>query len=488
VNPRTLSELRESIESIARWFAPVLVMHYGAAHFAGTATDATPFEACCGATMRREVRVGLIGFGTIGTGVAKLLQSNQEQIRQRLSVPLRLVRIADIDVKRDRGVKLRPGVLIEDAQALLDDPSIDIVIELMGGYETARRFVRRAIKNGKSVVTANKAMLAVHGAEIFAAAEKSGVDVGFEASVGGGIPIVRTLRDGLAADENRAIYGIVNGTSNYILSTMSEQGEEFDVVLREAQRQGLAEADPTFDVDGVDAAHKLALLVQLAFGVKIPFNAISVEGIREVSQRDIRFAQDFGYAIKLLAIAKRHGNEVEARVHPTMVPRNHLLAGVNGAYNGIAVQGGALGASFYYGLGAGMMPTATAVVADLMEVGRNLLHGCRGRVAPLGYPVAQQQAAAVRAMESLESEYYLRFMVVDRPGVLARIAGILGKHDISIAAMTQRERERGAAVPIVMRTHHAREKDLRRALRDIDRLSVVRARSVVIRIEESLGG
>lgn len=438
--------------------------------------------------MRREVRAGLIGFGTIGTGVAKLLQANQKQIHQRLGVPLRLVRVADIDVKRDRGVRLRPGVLTTDAHALLDDPGIDIIIELMGGYDTARRFVRRAIAHGKSVVTANKAMLAVHGAEIFAAAEKSGVDVGFEASVGGGIPIVRTLREGLAADHNRAIYGIVNGTSNYILSTMSEQGEEFDTVLSEAQRQGLAEADPTFDVDGIDAAHKLALLVQLAFGVQVPFDAISVEGIRDVSQQDIRFAQEFGYVIKLLAIAKRHGNEVEARVHPTMVPRNHLLAGVNGAYNGIAVQGGALGSSFSYGLGAGMMPTATAVVADLMEVGHNLLRGCSGRVAPLGYPIALQQAAAVKPMESLESEYYLRFMAVDRPGVLARIAGVLGKHDISIAAMTQRERERGAAVPIVMRTHHAREKNLRRALRVIDRLSVVRARSVVIRIEESLGG
>ena len=437
--------------------------------------------------MKHEIRVGLIGFGTIGTGVVRLLQRNQSEIRARLGARLSLARIADIDTKRDRGVRLPGGILTEDGGKLLDDPSIDIVVELMGGYETARRFVLRAIANGKSVVTANKAMLAVHGSEIFTAAEKAGVDVGFEASVGGGIPIIRTLREALAGDRNRAIYGIVNGTSNYILSTMTEHGGEFGAVLKEAQLQGLAEADPTYDVDGIDAAHKLTLLIQLAFGVGARFVDIPVEGIRQISQLDISFAREFGYVIKLLAIAKQDGKEVEARVHPTMVPRRHLLADVGGAYNAIAVQGEALGSSFYFGLGAGMMPTATAVVGDLIEAARHILRDCRGRVAPLGYPLVRQRAVVIRPMSALDSEYYLRFMVVDRPGVMARISGVLGRHQISIASVIQREREQRGAVPIVIRTHHAREKNLRQALREIDRLSSIRAKSTVIRIEDSLG-
>src|SRR5512139_721626 len=307
--------------------------------------------------MEREVRVGLIGFGTIGTGVVKLLQRHQTGIRARLGARLTLARIADIDLKRDRGVKVDAGILTSDAGALIDDPTIDIVVELMGGYEPARELVLRAVRAGKAVVTANKALLAVHGAEIFRAAEKARVDIGFEAAVGGGIPIIRTLREGLAGDRNRAIYGIVNGTSNYILSMMTQQGGDFATVLHEAQRQGLAEADPTFDVDGIDAAHKLALLIQLAFRTAVRFKDIPVEGIRHVSQVDIGFARDFGYVIKLLAIAKRQGEQVEARVHPTMVPRQHLPGDVSGAYNAIAVQGEAMGSSMYFGLGAGMMPT-----------------------------------------------------------------------------------------------------------------------------------
>lgn len=437
--------------------------------------------------MEREVRVGLIGWGTIGTGVIKLLPKNQAQIRSRLGAKLVLGGIADIDLKRDRGVKVDRRLLTQDAQKLIDDPKIELIVELMGGYDLARRFVLRAIERGKSVVTANKAMLAVHGAEIFAAAEKARVDIGFEASVGGGIPIIRTLREALAADRNRAVYGIVNGTCNYILSTMTQQGEDFDVVLKEAQRQGLAEADPTFDVDGVDAAHKLTLLIQLAFASGVRLSDVAVEGIRQINKLDIAFAKEFGYAIKLLAIAKQDGEAIEARVHPTMVPRSHLLADVNGAYNAIAVQGEALGSSMYFGLGAGMMPTATAVVADLVDAARNLLAGTRGRVAPLGYPIAAQRRVKLKPIDDVECEYYLRFMVVDRPGVLAAIAGILGKNDISIASMIQREREQGGSIPIVIRTHHANERNLRRALKAIDKLAAVRAKSTLIRIEDSLG-
>lgn len=433
--------------------------------------------------MKRRVRVGLIGFGTIGTGVVRLLQQQAARLRARVGVPIDLVRIADLDLKRDRGVRLDKGVLVRDGRAIVDDPEIDVVVELMGGYGLAREFALRAIANGKSVVTANKALLAVHGGEIFAAAEAAGVDVGFEASVGGGIPIIRTLRDGLAADHNLAVFGIVNGTANYILSRMSAEGDEFAVVLAAAQAAGLAEADPTFDVDGIDSAHKLALLIQLAFGSAVDFSALPVEGIRNITQLDIQLAREFGYAIKLLAIAKLDGRRIEARVHPTMVPRSHLLADVDGAFNAISVEGEALGPSLYVGQGAGMMPTATAVVADIAETARNLVNGCRGRVAPLGYPLAQQRRLAIKPMTELSTEYYLRFLAVDRPNVLARITGILGAHRISIASMIQRDSEAGAEVPIVMRTHQARERDLLAALGAIARLPVVRAEPVFIRIE-----
>jgi homoserine dehydrogenase len=432
------------------------------------------------------IRIGLIGFGTIGTGVIKLLQRHRAAIREKVGVSLDLVRVADIDTTRDRGVKLGRGVLVGDARRVLDDPSIDVVIELMGGTGIARRFVLEAIAAHKDVVTANKALLAHHGAEIFRAAVHAGVEIGFEASVGGGIPIIRTLKEGLCGDRNLAVYGIVNGTSNYILSRMSQEGGEFGEVLKAAQADGLAEADPSFDIDGIDAAHKLTLLIQLAFGVRVPFDTIPVEGIRHVSQADIAFAREFGYAIKSLAVAKRIGERIEAAVRPTMVPRRHLLADVNGALNAIVVQGEALGPSMYLGAGAGMMPTATAVVADLMDVARNHRHGSRGRVPPLGYPLRTQSRARLVGLDDLHSEYYLRFMVVDRPGVLARIAGILGEHAISIAAVIQREREHGRVVPVVIRTHDAREKALQRAVRTIDRLSVVRGRSTAIRIEESL--
>jgi len=435
--------------------------------------------------VQRAIRIGLIGFGTIGTGVVKLLQRNRGSIRDRVGAPLDLVRIADIDVERDRGVSLRRGVLVPDAGAVLNDPEIDVVIELMGGTGVARRFVLEAIERGKDVVTANKALLAHHGAEIFTAVEKRAVQIGFEASVGGGIPIIRTLKEGLGGDRNAAVYGIVNGTSNYILSRMSSEGGDFAEVLRGAQSDGLAEADPTFDVDGTDAAHKLTLLIQLAFGARVAFADISTEGIRHIAPTDIAYAREFGYVVKSLAVAKRHGERIEARVHPTMVPRTHLLADVNGALNAIVVQGEALGSSMYLGLGAGMLPTATAVVADLMDVARNRLHDSRGRIAPLGYPIRMQRRARTVPLDELESEYYLRFMVGDRPGVLARLAGVLGKRGISIASVIQRQRARGV-VPVVIRTHHARERAVRRAVAVIDRMAVVRAKSTVIRIEESL--
>jgi len=436
---------------------------------------------------QRSVGVGLIGFGTVGTGVVKLLALRSAAIRAQIGCSLRLVRIADLDIRTDRGVRVDRRLLTTDARKLIADPAVDIVVELMGGYEPARQFVLGALRAGKPVVTANKALLAVHGAEIFAEAERQVIDLGFEASVGGGIPIIRTLKEGLAGDRTRAVYGIVNGTSNYVLSTMTREGREFAHVLRDAQREGLAEADPAYDVDGTDAAHKLALLVTLAFGVQASFPHVYTEGIRHIEPMDIAFARELGYTIKLLAIAKDHGDSIETRVHPTMIPQRHVLAEVGGAYNAIYIQGDALGSSMYFGLGAGMMPTATAVVADVMEIARARQRGVPGRVPPLGRPWGKLRRVSTRPMGDITSEFYLRFMALDRPGVLARIAGLLGEERISIASVIQTERKRETTVPIVIRTHAALERRLRKALQQITRLRVVRGKPVLLRIEERLG-
>ncbi len=438
-----------------------------------------------------EVKLGVIGFGTVGMGVARLLERNQHLIRQKLGHSLRVVRVASrsIYTKPHPDIDLGLARLSTDPWDVVHDPEVELVVELIGGIEPARALIFEAITHGKDVVTANKALLALYGAEIFAAAEARGVSVGFEASVAGGIPIIRTLREGLAADRNRALFGIVNGTCNYILTTMSEEGQEFDPVLRRAQEQGIAEADPHLDLDGIDAAHKLTLLAMLAFGVRVPFESVYVEGIRHISQTDILFAREFGYAIKLLAIAKDEDGAIDVRVHPTMIPRRSLLADVGGVYNAIFVQGEALGSSLYFGSGAGSLPTATAVLADVIEVARNRGRGALGlRVPPLGYPWHDLRNAPTRPIDDLVSEYYLRFMAVDRPGVLAKIAGVLGAHEISIASVIQRGRSEGdETVPLVMRTHLARERNLKAALHEVDQLPVVQGSSISIRVEENLG-
>jgi len=433
------------------------------------------------------VRVGLIGFGTIGTGVLKLLRSHRADITRRVGRAIDIVAIADLDLETDRGVPPAPARFTKDALSVIDDPAIPLIIELIGGYEPARRLVLAAIRAGKDVVTANKALLAVHGDEIVAAAEARGVRLGFEASVGGGIPILRTLKEGLAGDRTAAVYGIVNGTCNHILTTMTREGRSFADVLAEAQRLGLAEADPSTDVDGIDSAHKLTLLTTLAFNVAPRFADIPTEGIRRIEPADIAFARELGYTIKLLAIAKDGRDAVEARVHPTMIPNGHLLADVGGNFNAIFVRGAALGPTMYYGQGAGSMPTATAVVADLIAAVRDRTIGTGVRVPPWGVPRRALRALPIRPLDALESEYYLRFMALDRPGVLARIAGILGRADISIASVIQKDRRAGTTVPVVLRTHRARERNLARALREIGRLRVVRGRPVSIRIEDRLG-
>lgn len=433
--------------------------------------------------MRAEIGVGLIGFGTVGTGVARVLIENAETIRRRVGVPIRLVRIADLDITRDRGVAIPPGVLTTDAQQVLTDPRVDIVIELMGGYDAAKRVILDAVQRGKHAVTANKALLAVHGEEIFAAASRQGVDLGFEASVGGGIPVIRALMEGLAANNILSIYGIINGTSNYILSRMTSEGQRFDVVLEEAKRAGYAETDPTFDVAGVDSAHKLTIMVSLAYGTPVNFKEIYTEGITGLTPLDIAYAKEFGFTIKLLAIAKYLDGEIEARVHPTMVPSASQIAKVDGVYNAIQLMGDAVDDVVLYGRGAGSMPTGSAVVSDVMSIARNLLKNATGRVPPASYQQDQRRPLRMRPMEEITSLYYIRFMVLDRPGVLSQIAGVLGRYGISISSVLQQGRKEGQTVPVVIMTHMAKERDIQNALREINTMPYISEPTTLIRVE-----
>jgi len=438
------------------------------------------------------VGIGLIGLGTIGTGVVKVLQRNARVIEQRLGFPLRLVRVADLDLDTDRGVDLEGVRFDSDADGLIADPAVAVVVELIGGYDAAKRVLLRAIDAGKPVVTANKALLALHGREIFDAANRRGVDVAFEASVGGGIPILRSLREGLAANRIESVFGIMNGTTNYVLTEMEQTGEDFDVVVKRAQDLGYAEADPTFDLEGVDAAHKLTLLAAMAFGAELTFKEIPTEGIRGLAPIDFEAAEEFGYRIKLLGIAKSHRSDaaeerIEARVHPTLIPRSSLLASVDGAMNAVAVTGNAVGPTLYYGAGAGEMPTASAVVADLIEIARELRRGSARRVSPLSYLPTELRPKPLLPLGELRGPAYLRFTAVDRPGVLAHITGVLGEFEIGIESVIQKGRARsGQSVPVLMQTHPAVELALRGALEEIDRLDDVTAPTRVIRIEEGL--
>ena len=434
----------------------------------------------------KSIKVGLLGFGTIGTGVVRVFQQNKDLLASRLGASLELVRIADLDITTDRGVQLAPGLLTDDAQAMLNDPEVQVVIELIGGYEPARSFVLQAIRNGKHIVTANKALLALHGEEIFSAAEEAGVNVMFEAAVGGGIPIISAIKENLGANNYSAIYGILNGTCNYILTEMDEEGKDFSDVLAEAQKQGYAEADPTFDVEGVDTAHKLALLLSLCFGTKVNFDDIYTEGISKVTALDIEYARDFGYKLKLLAIGKRDGDKIEARVHPTMIPKNYPLAAISGVFNTVRLVGDFSGPVMLSGYGAGMDATASAVMGDVLAAARDLSTDCSTRMPALGCPQSQLKSYEIKPMEQLTTPYYLRFNVKDQPGVLASIAGILGKHEISIESMVQPHRHAGEAVPIVFMTHVAEERNVTAALAEIDALDVIQEDTLLIRIEDHL--
>ncbi len=437
-----------------------------------------------------RINIGLIGLGTVGTGLVKILQENGKVLEKRLGVPMVLKRIADQDVTRDRGIKINPALLTTQVSEIIDDPEVSIVVELIGGLEPARTILLQAIGRGKSVVTANKALLAVHGAEIFKAADEAGVDLGFEGSVGGGIPIIRSLKEGLVANRIQILFGILNGTSNYILTEMTQKGLKFSEVLKKAQELGFAEADPTLDVGGMDTAHKLCILLSLAYGIQVPLEDIYTEGITGITPMDIEYAKELGYQIKLLAIAKSDGGPVEARVHPTLLPADHLLSTVGGPFNAIFVKGDAVGSTLFYGAGAGMMPTGSAVVSDLVDICRNIRMGVHQRVPLLSYQREHLREAEIKPIQDISAPYYLRFTVVDKPGVLSRISGILGDLDISILSVIQKGRKSEKAVFIYMVTHEAREKNMRKALQVIDQLPVIVDQTVFIRIEDpsNLGG
>ena len=430
------------------------------------------------------INIGIIGFGIVGSGTAKVLLNNKDILNERLGFKLNLRRIADLDITTDRGIKIPEGVLTTDVNRIFNDPEIDIVVELIGGIKPAKDFIMKAIQNGKHVVTANKALLATHGTDIFNAAREKGVEVGFEASVAGAIPIIKVMKEGLIANRIKAIYGIINGTSNYILTKMTDENVEFADALKEAQALGYAEADPTFDIEGIDTAHKLTILATLSYGIPLSFSSVHIEGISKITAQDINFASELGYKVKLLAITKETDGEIELRVHPTMLPKDYLIAKVDGPFNAIYVEGDATGSTMYYGRGAGSVPTGSAVVSDIADIARNIQKNALGRVPTIPNISGDVR---IRKMDDITSRYYFRFSALDKPGVLSKISGILGNHNISITSVIQKGRMVGEAVPLVVLTHEAKEKDMRQAIEEIDKLPVVMGKTVIIRVEGKEG-
>ena len=431
----------------------------------------------------KKIRVGIVGFGTIGCGVVKALLSKRAFLRDKSGVDVVLAKVCDKDLKTKRPVKLGKKLLTRSFGDILYAPDIDIVVELVGGIHPAKDIILEALRHGKHVVTANKALLSESGAEIFGLASRLGLSVGFEASVGGGIPIIRALKEGFVANRMDLIYGIINGTSNFILSKMAEEGRSFEEALALAQEKGYAEKDPSLDIDGIDSSHKLSILALLGFGVDIKPKNIYTEGISDIESIDIKFCMEHGYAIKLLAVAKRTGDSLELRVHPTLIPKAHQLANVNGVYNAIFVKGDLVGEELFYGQGAGALPTSSAVVSDIIEIAKN------ASVCPC--PTSRRSGAGsfkkdverIKPMDEVKTRYYVRFSTIDKPGVLAKISGILGKYGISIATVTQKEKGSSKVIPIIMMTHETLERDMAKALKEIDSLSVIKKRSVRVRIE-----
>ncbi len=433
----------------------------------------------------KPINVGLLGIGTVGGGTFTVLQRNAEEITRRAGRPIRITMVADKNVELAKKVTGGACRVTDDAFAVVADPEVDIVIELIGGYGVAKELVLKAISNGKHVVTANKALLATHGNEIFKAAQDKNVMVAFEAAVAGGIPIIKAVREGLSANRIEWIAGIINGTTNFILSEMRDKGLSFDTVLKEAQRLGYAEADPTFDIEGVDAAHKITILSSLAFGIPMQFDKAYIEGISKLDATDIKYAEQLGYRIKLLGITKRTDEGVELRVHPTLIPSKRLIANVEGAMNAVVVQGDAVGTTLYYGKGAGAEPTASAVIADLVDVTRMATSDPQNRVPHLAFQPNAMADLKILSMDDVITSYYLRLRVQDKPGVLADITRILADEQISIDAVIQKEPEEGEEqTDLIMLTHQTREKRINAAIKKIEALGVVAGKVTKLRLEE----
>jgi len=438
-----------------------------------------------------EIRVGILGLGTIGIGAARILIEQQELMARRLGKTLRLVAAADRHLDRDFGLDLSDVRLTDDANDVVTADDVDLVIELIGGYEPARTFVATAIEHGKHVVTANKALIAKHGEELFPLAAEKGVAIGFEAAVGGGIPCLKALREGLSANAVESVYGILNGTCNFILTKMENEGADYADVLKEAQELGYAEADPTFDVEGIDTSHKLSILAAMAFGSKIKFDEVFTEGISKISAADIEAASELGYRIKLLGIAKPHGDgsdvkSVEMRVHPTLVPLTAQIAQVSDSYNAVQVSGDFVEHTMYFGRGAGERPTASAVIADVVDIARVAPDGVAHLAPPMGFVESERRELETLPIADIECEYYLRFMVQDKPGVMASITSVLADHRISLEALSQKERHATQSVPIVMLTHETTEGNLQAAISRIISLANVEEDVLILR-KESFG-
>ena len=438
---------------------------------------------------QKPVRVGLLGIGTVGGGTFTVLKRNQEEIRRRAGRGISIDMVADLNVARAKELVGDAVEVVSDARQVIANPNIDVVVELIGGYGIAKALVLEAIAAGKHVVTANKALLAVHGTEIFAAAREKGVMVAFEAAVAGGIPIIKSLREGLTANQIQWVAGIINGTTNFILSEMRDKGLDFDVVLKEAQRLGYAEADPTFDIEGVDAAHKATLLSAIAYGIPVQFDKAYVEGITKLSAVDIKYAEQLGYRIKLLGIAKRQAAGIELRTHPTLVPQRRLIANVEGAMNAVMVQGDAVGTTMYYGKGAGSEPTASAVVADLVDIARLTDAPAASYVPPLAFQHDSMSTLPILPIEEVVTSFYVRLRVADQTGVLAKITGILAEQGISIDAVIQREAdevsgENGNQTDLILLTHDTKEGRMNKAIAAMQALPTVLAPIVRLRKEE----
>ena len=429
----------------------------------------------------KKVNVGLIGFGNVGSGVVKILRDKKALLSEKIGLEIEVKKICDKDILSKRNVAVDKDLLTRNAAEVINDPQIDIIVELMGGIHPAKEFIIEALRKGKNVVTANKALLAQEGKELFAVARDRGKSIYFEASVGAGIPIIKSIREGLVANKFSGIYGIVNGTSNFILSQMSGNNCSFADALNDAKLKGFAEKDPTLDIEGMDSAHKLILLTYLCFGRLVSLDDVFIEGISQISLADINYAKELGFQIKLLSIAKKEADELEVRVHPTLIPQSHLLSSVTGVFNAIYVSSDLAGNLLFYGPGAGQLSAASAVVSDLVDLTQDIKAGL---FRPTLNVAVDKSIKKLRRIDEIESRYYIRFMTVDKPGVLAKISGVLAKFGISIASVSQKEKRRAQIVPIVMVVHDAREKNLRAALEVIDRLAVIKQKSVAIRMEE----